>query len=166
MWFLDPERFKGPFVSDSLRHGLSSISPLNSQPCLSFSQPCPFPEKGTFWWEWGAGAPQLGQFLHLYCRCRSRPCKRAFLVIIILWSKGCIHYFFFLLLKLRKGGKQNIFIIIQAIRLHKRFHSFLHQTWTVETTNSVFAAIKHSWQNKRKRERENNKIHFPFARNL
>lgn len=53
--------------------------------------------------------------------------------------KGLSHYyyfvvkrlhtlFFFLLLKLRKGGKQNILIIIQAIRLHKRFHSFLHQT--------------------------------------
>ena len=27
-------------------------------------------------------------------------------------------------------------------RLHKRFHRHLHQTWTVETTDFVFVAIK------------------------
>lgn len=53
-------------------------------------------------------------------------------------------FFFFLMQRLRKSGKQNILIIIQASGLHKRFHSPLHQTLTVQTTNSVFAAIKHS----------------------
>lgn len=54
--------------------------------------------------------------------------------------------FFPLMQKLRKGGKQNIWIIIQAIRLHKRFHSPLHQVLTVKTAISVFAVIKHPEQ--------------------
>lgn len=54
--------------------------------------------------------------------------------------------FFSLMQKLRKGGKQNIWIIIQAIRLHKRFHSPLHQVLTVKTAISVFAVIKHPEQ--------------------
>lgn len=58
-----------------------------------------------------------------------------------------LHILFFLMQRLRKGGKQNIWIIIQAIGLHKRFHSPLHQVLTVKTTKSVFAVMKHSEQN-------------------
>ena len=44
--------------------------------------------------------------------------------------------------RLKKGGKLNIFLSLLDARLHKRFHRRLHQTWTVETTGSVFVAIK------------------------
>lgn len=83
----------------------------------------------------------------------STASEGGFLSSIILWSKGCIRYFF-LMQRLRKSGKQNILIIIQASGLHKRFHSPLHQTLTVQTTNSVFAAIKHSGGKKKKKKKK------------
>lgn len=76
---------------------------------------------------------------------RGHGCSRgAFLPVLFCGQKVAYALFsFFLMQRLRKSGKQNILIIIQASGLHKRFHSPLHQTLTVQTTNSVFAAIKH-----------------------
>ena len=47
-----------------------------------------------------------------------------------------------------EAGKLNIFLSLLDSRLHKRFHSHLHQTSTVETTHSVFVAIKLPGQKK------------------
>lgn len=79
-------------------------------------------------WAQGARALAFPQLQHLQCRYRSRPCKKGLSRYYYFVVKRLHTLFFLLLLKLRKGGKQNILIIIQAIRLHKRFHSFLHQT--------------------------------------
>lgn len=85
--------------------------------------------------------------------------KGAIFLFYFFGGEKVAYTFFFLVQRLRKGGKQNILIIIQAIGLHKRFHSPVHQTLTVKTTNSVFSAIKHSEQY----IYIYNKIYFPFA---